>query len=68
MAFSEKAMEAIRNSPSTTCQGCGCEPEYTEIQFTTAEPRRVTGYACACGTVVNRGIYMGNAATLSEGA
>lgn len=64
MAFSEKAMAAIRNS-AVTCQGCSCEPDYLAVQFTISEPRRVTGYECACGTVVNRGIYMGNAASLT---
>jgi hypothetical protein len=61
--LSDKAMEAICNS-MVYCQGCGCEPEYEEIEYTKSTPRRVTGYRCACGTVVSQGIYMGNAATL----
>lgn len=61
MAFSEKAMAAIRNS-AVTCQGCSCEPEYEEVEFTSAEPHRVTGYRCGCGTVVSRGIYVGSTA------
>jgi hypothetical protein len=38
MALSEAAMEAVRNSV-VTCQGCGCEPEYEEIEYTKSTPR-----------------------------
>lgn len=61
MSFSERAQQAIANTPPVECVGCGCEVEYTSVQFT-SDTLQVVGYTCSCGTVVDQGIYAGGGA------
>ena len=54
-----EVLEIIRNAGPVTCSGCGCEPEYEAI---TVRNGAMVGFRCACGAVVQDGLFLGSSA------